>query len=242
MKNRTLWKGLAVEIIFLFVTMIVNPAATQNFERQFLPATKGDDVNWTINGTIGNFGWYISPVTMTCTYDHELIEAVYYEYDGSGWVLYSEPFTIYNQGQIFFSTYWVYFDGTTSNTYYISFKIDYTPPVIQLNAEKIAFMKWLFSANTYDNISGLARVEFYIDDQFLVNVTAAPYEWFWTGVGRHTVKAIAYDCAGNNASSSATMAYSYEYRIPAQNRFLLKFFERFPHAFPIFRYMLEIYQ
>jgi hypothetical protein len=232
-------KLLTVGIILLFIIIII-PTTAHNIEKQFLPATKENDVNWTINGTIGNHGWYISPIIMTCTYNHDLIKAVYYEYDGSGSVQYTEPFTIYAQGKILFSWCSIDYDGNIEPTKDITIAIDYTPPYIELSAEKIAFMKWLFCVNASDNIGGVVRVEFYIDNQFLVNVTAAPYEWFWTGVGRHTVKAIAYDCADNNASSSATMAYSYDYKIQTQNQFLLKFLERFPQAFPILRYFLGL--
>jgi hypothetical protein len=237
----SLKKILAVEIILLFITLIITPAASQNSEKQFLPATKGDSVNWTINGTRSNSGWYISPITMSCTYNHDLIKAVYYEYDGSGSVQYTEPFTIYIQGKICFSWCSMDYDGNMEPTKTITIAIDYTPPVIQLNVEKIAFMKWFFSVNASDSIGGVARVEFYLDDQFLTNVTAAPYEWFWTGAGLlHTVKAIAYDCAGNNASSSTIIPYSYSYRMQIPNQFILKFFERFPHVFLILRQFLGL--
>jgi hypothetical protein len=234
-------KWLVVGIILLFITMIVNPATAQNIEKQFLPATKVDDVYWTMNGTMGNYGWYINPVTMTCIYNHYLIVRVYYEYDGSGWVLYTEPFTIYTQGPfITLSYYVIYKDGNVEFPKSITFKIDYTPPLIELSAKKIEPTKWWIRANVSDATSGVVKVEFYLDNQFLANVTAAPYEWFWTGVGRHTVKAIAYDCAGNNASSSTTMPYSYGYRIQPQNQFLLKFLEHFPYAFPILRQFLGL--
>ena len=56
--------------------------------------------------------------------------------------------------------------------------------------------------NAYDNESGISRVEFYIDDMLKFNDLSKPYEWVWHKVAffRHTIKAIAYDKAGNKAS------------------------------------------
>lgn len=165
------------------------------------------EVNWTINGTMGDNGWYISPITFTCTYDHDNIAAVYYMINYNGWQLYTEPFTVYDQGRISFMWYWVDYHGnveTPHGPYIIS--IDYTPPVIQLTVEKIGFMKWKFTAIAGDNISGVEKVEFYLDNQFLGNATSLPYEWLWTGIGSHTVTAIAYDFGGLSSSSSKVLS------------------------------------
>ena len=167
------------------------------------------DVNWTVNGTMGKNGCYISPITLTCTYDHDWIAGVYYKYNDSGYELYTDPFTIYEQGQINFVWYFVDYQGYVSPIHGpYHFRIDYTPPVITLTVKKIGFMKWLFSAMAYDDISGLDNVEFYLDGLFLGNVTSAPYEWIWIGSGNHTVLAIAYDFAGLNASSSMSTPYN----------------------------------
>ncbi|HDM67411.1 MAG TPA: PKD domain-containing protein, partial [Thermoplasmatales archaeon] len=55
-------------------------------------------------------------------------------------------------------------------------------------------------ANASDNI-GIARVEFYLDNQLKhINFTP-PYYWLCnvTGIGKHTIKAVAYDFAGHVA-------------------------------------------
>lgn len=55
-----------------------------------------------------------------------------------------------------------------------------------------------------DNHSGIRYIEFYIDEELKANVTSKPYSWNWTGweilKHQHTIKIIAYDYAGNNAS------------------------------------------
>ncbi|DAC71948.1 MAG TPA: hypothetical protein DSN98_07665, partial [Thermoplasmata archaeon] len=158
--------------------------------------------------TMGENGWYISPITLTCIYDHEVIAHVYYEYAGSGYTEYTEPFTITNQGFVTLTYYAVDYEGEIEDVNILPFRIDYTPPNIDLSVEKTGFSKWLFSAIAEDSISGVVNVEFYLDGQFLGNVTAAPYEYVWTGSGNHSVCAIAYDAVGLNASSTMSTPYT----------------------------------
>ncbi len=167
-------------------------------------------VNWTVNGTMGENGWYISPITLTCIYDHEVIAHVYYEYVGSGYTEYTEPFTIPNQGFVTLTYYAVDYEGEIEDVSILPFRIDYTPPYIDLSVEKTGFSKWLFSAIAEDSISGVVNVAFYLDGQFLGNVTAAPYEYVWTGSGNHSVCAIAYDAVGLNASSTMSTPYTFQ--------------------------------
>jgi len=53
-----------------------------------------------------------------------------------------------------------------------------------------------------DNDSGIAKVEFYIDNQYKANDTSAPYSWTWSEKNFffYTLKVIAYDNAGHLAS------------------------------------------
>lgn len=57
--------------------------------------------------------------------------------------------------------------------------------------------------NATDDDTGIHRVEFYIDGQLVENDTEAPYEYNWKESDsfpiRHTIKAIAYDNAHNQA-------------------------------------------
>ncbi len=164
-------------------------------------------INWTVNGTMEH-GWYNCPPILTCTYDHEWWESVYYSY-GDGNTEYTGPFTIFKQELVMLGFYAVDYEGNSSDPGMLTFKIDYTPPVFyNLTVEKIGVMKWRFSALVTDAISGVVNVEFYLDGQFLGNAYTEPYEYVWTGSGNHTVCAIAYDCAGNNASSSMNTSCS----------------------------------
>ncbi|MEA2053672.1 MAG: NosD domain-containing protein [Candidatus Thermoplasmatota archaeon] len=53
-----------------------------------------------------------------------------------------------------------------------------------------------------DETSGMTRVEFYVDDELEETIVEEPYQWLWDEVifGRHTIKIIAYDKAGNEAT------------------------------------------
>ena len=60
--------------------------------------------------------------------------------------------------------------------------------------------------NSYGDISIFNKVEFYVDDVLKCKDTVQPFEWVWdeTIFGRHTLKVVAYDDAGNSASNEIT--------------------------------------
>ncbi|MHC1625290.1 MAG: Ig-like domain-containing protein [Methermicoccaceae archaeon] len=62
-------------------------------------------------------------------------------------------------------------------------------------------------ADAYDNQSGVNKVEFYLDGTLQTTDTTMPYSWTWKGVAffKHTIKAVAYDNAGNTASDEITI-------------------------------------
>jgi alpha-amylase/alpha-mannosidase (GH57 family) len=88
------------------------------------------------------------------------------------------------------------------------FKIDQTPPQISLSVEKQSFNKWLFIAEVEDATSGIALVEFYVDDELVGEITEPPYYYLWTGISFDEGYAIAYDNAGNSAESDTVSEVS----------------------------------
>jgi len=50
--------------------------------------------------------------------------------------------------------------------------------------------------------SGIEKVEFYVDGAYKAGDSTSPYEWTWSEktIGKHTIKIIAYDMAGNKIS------------------------------------------
>ena len=63
-------------------------------------------------------------------------------------------------------------------------------------------------ATASDNV-GVDRVDFYVDSTLVGSDSTAPYETSWTSTaypdGQHTVRAVAFDAAGNSADSSVAV-------------------------------------
>jgi len=99
--------------------------------------------------------------------------------------------------------FWIDKKGDIHNlTMPISFKIDQTPPNIELKKQKISKTKVKFIATSSDATSGVEKVEFYLDDEIQTTVTFQPYEWIWEGTENHKVKAISYNYAGLQKESN----------------------------------------
>ncbi len=68
--------------------------------------------------------------------------------------------------------------------------------------------EWVnIQVDAHDN-AAMGRVEFFLDDNLLGYTTVAPYTLRWTipitGIGPHTIHAVAYDAAGNIARTEPT--------------------------------------
>jgi hypothetical protein len=154
-----------------------------------------------LNGTIGNNGWYISGVTITFVAD-EAIDAVFYTLDNETIpVEYISPFGVDTDDWHTLSWYYV-IDGENSETMHITFKIDRTSPDMTLTSERVSLQKILLTADATDETSGIQQVDFYLDGALAFIDTISPYEGYITGIGTHTVKAIAFDAAGNQVNST----------------------------------------
>jgi hypothetical protein len=79
-----------------------------------------------------------------------------------------------------------------------------TPPMITLTKERIGFFEIGFFATASDNTSGVWYIEVYSDDVLIRTDFTPPFVFSYvvSVFEKHTVKVIAYDVAGNNASSS----------------------------------------
>ena len=59
-----------------------------------------------------------------------------------------------------------------------------------------------------DNITGVNKVEFYLNDEYMAEDDTPPYGWSWTDFALlfpYTIKVVAYDNAGNEASDTKTV-------------------------------------
>jgi len=160
--------------------------------------TLSDGVNITVNGTLGENGWYVSDIIITMTWDPEEIDMVYYRIDDGIWMIYMEPIIISEDGVHAFEWYCIDNEGNQSNVHGpFDLKIDQTRPEMNVYAEKIEGNTWLLIAEVTDETSGINRVEFYQGGELLGAVTEAPYVWEWEYSNAGHIHIIAYDYAGN---------------------------------------------
>jgi hypothetical protein len=100
--------------------------------------------------------------------------------------------------------------GHRESDHFQRVQIDKTPPIIILNYtwERVGFRKYyiIVTAICVDSLSGPVKVEFYLNDILQETVTGpGPDDYVWsyeyTPGLNVTIKAIAYDVAGNVAEA-----------------------------------------
>ena len=153
-----------------------------------------------LDGTMGENGWYVSDVMVTFVGDCYYVK---YRLNDGSWQTYTSPFMVTEDG--IYTLWWYALDshGNTSEGC-IDFKIDQTDPTINLTIEKIGFRKWSITADVYDETSGVAKLELYLNGELRFEVTEPPYEWVVTNPN-DKVQAIVYDNAGNAVSKEVTV-------------------------------------
>jgi hypothetical protein len=216
-------KGLTVAVILLFIGMSVVHTAGKmildNSNPTYLEVVKDDDVTFWINGTMGENGWFVSDVLITFVWNPEVIAAVYYSIDGTTYELYTEPIIVEDDGNHELWFYLEDIEGNVGDTYGpFDFKIDQTPPTIDLFIIHIINDTYMIIAEVEDETSGIERVEFYINDILEFTDYEAPYEYIcelnissftsqvigMAPIGHPSplpsdeVAAIVYDYAGNS--------------------------------------------
>lgn len=141
--------------------------------------TELSDLRIIINGTWGENGWFISCVTITIITEGESI--IWYRLDGGHWMgpyESSVELEVREDGEHIIHARSIDPWGNQSNAQ-AEFKIDQTDPTIELTAENIGNNTWLITAHVYDETSGVAKVEFYVNGEYLGEVTEYPYEWIY---------------------------------------------------------------
>ncbi len=187
--NNSIKKGVVVAVILLFVSVSVIPS-TGDFARERYDSTENlllsppmvsntvpPDVTIILNGTMGANGWYFSCVNVSFIYDPEVIASVHYKVDGEEWTVYIEPFVICEDGLHTINYYAVDMDGNQGTVHVAEFKIDKTPPTIDLTWESPDNVHVDFTATCSDATSGMDYVEFYLNDVLMFTDNTAPYEW-----------------------------------------------------------------
>ncbi|MBE3121498.1 MAG: hypothetical protein IMZ58_04730 [Thermoplasmata archaeon] len=200
--------GLSVEKHVLMTTL------TRSYNTEIKTEQRG--LNITFNGTMGQNGWYISPVEIIIVFENDsFISHFYYHIDNGDLIEYTPPVDnvfVNEDGVHYFAGYFTDYEGNIEGSIGpFTFKIDKTSSVItQFKPIRVGIFKWKFTANVYDATSGVNRIEFIIDQTLINNDTEPPYEAFWkglmlivilkfrrTGDFGYLPHIIAYDDAGN---------------------------------------------
>jgi len=161
---------------------------------------------------LGDNDWFTSNVVVTLTAEDDSSGVDYTMYkleDDTEWQEYTGPILVTEDGEHTIEYYSVDKVGNEEEDKGpFGFKIDQTAPeIIHLQWEKTGLLKWLFTATVDDETSGINKVEFYVDDEYLGNVTEEPYEWVYYGSAEY-VQIIVYDNAGNLALSEKVTPHS----------------------------------
>jgi hypothetical protein len=191
----------------------------------------------SFSGTMGDNDWYISDVTVTLTATDPSppitmknsgagkspsgVNHTYYKIDTGAWIEYTQPVIVSTDGQ---HQVWYYsvdkVDNTEAQKGPFNFKIDKTAPVFTeytFTAQNFMKNKWLCAAVVEDATSGVALVEFYVDDALAGSATAEPWEFLFEGKPINNSQALAYDAAGNSALSPIASYVEYDYQVQSQS-------------------------
>ena len=174
-----------------------NEAPPLKIERDFIPPV----TTHTFEGVMGDNGWYTSNVVVMISAEDNAAGVDYTNYtiDDDEWTKkkYTDPFRfiVPEDGKHelrYYSVDKVENKETEKNA---SFKIDKIAPTINLTWDNDS--KKLI-ADVYDETSGVAKVDFYVNGEYRGNATEYPYEWEVTKPKKGDKgQAIVYDYAGN---------------------------------------------
>lgn len=172
----------------------------------------------TLSGTLGQNSWYTTNVTvnLTTTDTQSGPSNTSYRIDGGSRQNYTDIFTLLSNGIHLVEYYSTDMLGNTESTKSVTIKIDKTTPSLSIIKPEKGFLYicdkkicyvgqtivigWItVKANASDAVSGIVKVEFYVDNKLKSTDTTAPYEWKWNEkiYCKHKLKTIAYDQAGN---------------------------------------------
>lgn len=158
-------------------------------------------------------------MTLTAIDDISGVDSTYYRIDNGNWEKYIDPVMVKEDGKHTISFYSVDKYGNKEGEKSIEIKIDKIKPTIAFESpmhghlyifnkkimplkHTIIIGKAMIMVIADDETSGIGKVEFYVDDELKHTVISEPYEWIWDEVvlGRHALKVVAYDNAGNIAA------------------------------------------
>ena len=263
MKKEIVRKTLVLVSIFLFISVIINPIITgSNFVDDTTPPITTHSLDPATPD--GENGWYVSDVnvTLNATDDMSGVKTIFYRIgDGpvrkiqgdNGSFLIDEDYdnlsieywAIDNaENEEIHNTFFIDMDQTVPNID-LTYKIKVKP--ISFNLIKNNVIKgWtiILNATATDGMSGMERVEFYLNNvlQDAVYGPGPYYTWSFIYYGNIsiTMRANAYDNAGN-MQYDEIIEPSWNNIQQSKHPFLLQFLDHFPllhRLLDIWRYHL----
>jgi len=195
--NNLIKKGIVVAVILLFISVSVVPSTGNR--------VSFDDITPPVTTLIltpatpdGDNGWYVSyiEITLEATDDISGVNATYYRLNEGEWETYVEPFILESDGYYVIEYYSVDNAGNVEDVKSAEFKIDQTPPTIDLTWETPDNIHIVFTATCDDTTSGMERVEFYLNDSLQFTDTSEPYEFVveWPLVPPDTYSVVGFIC------------------------------------------------
>ena len=236
-------KSLVFGIIILFfgITITKSVGISNYFDDTTAPVTT---ISFDPAKPNGCNGWYISNVTvmLNATDDLSGVNVTYYRINGTDWNEYIFPFIVFEEGEnILIEYYSIDNAGNVETVKSSTLDIDKTPlkGTIEWKIRKIGCCKWeiTFYINITEEISGMERIEFYLNGVLQVTVTGPGpiYGWSFTliPIPNLEIKIIVWDIACNNATFIINGSDFHSHsRINFINYYssyiwLLRFFDRF---------------
>ncbi len=224
MQNNLFRKGIIFAIIILIIGINFIPSygtlssekSTSKGKQLYEGPIAGNpgisSVTVMLVGRTGRDNWYGIDNKFSLTYESEAIAEIYYGIDGN-WTKYTSPFSVSEHGEHILEWYIVDDEGNSSEVdgpFY--FKVDRIPPHIDKDGvhwelfQPELFGAWYvrFWTNASDELSGMDRVEIYINDG-LHEVNDTPdgniYDFvlMWSNAFEYVLfKFVHYDKAGNS--------------------------------------------
>jgi hypothetical protein len=191
MKKEWLVKTFALGVVVLFIVVSVNTTigVSSYLDDTNPPVT---EISFNPPEPDGENGWYVSNVTVTlnATDDDSGVNITKYRVDGGVWYNYIEPFILVNDGEdILIEFYSIDNAENFEDVKSAVIDIDQIKPEIELSYEisgaPLSGYDFTFFATATDYISGMNKVEFYLNNstgwslQKTVDGSGPTYQWIY---------------------------------------------------------------
>ncbi len=161
-----------------------------------------------LSGTMGNNGWFITPVGVTFTVTDNVsgVSEAQYRIDGGEWQQYQPPFALLKEGVTNFEFRSIDEAGNVEPAQSQEIKIDTRPPEVDVWTDQSAYTRlepFVVHYQVSDPVpgSGIDTVEANLDGQPVTS--GEVIDLFWYSLGTHTVTVTATDLAGWTTAKQA---------------------------------------